>query len=117
MKDKKQEKAEEISKELGKLYDDMLDALPVEELLPHFRAEIKVLKKIQVHDPRRALPPDKLAALEKAVDEFQSIYEAEKAEAEKMPLSRHEADRLRSLFAEADEWNFSPDPRRRTLTA
>ena len=112
MKDKKQENAERISKELGKLYDDMLDTLPVEELLPHFRAEIKVLKKIQVQDPRRALPPDKLAALEKAVDEFQAIYEAEKAEAEKMPFSRREADRLRSLFAEADEWNFSPDPRR-----
>lgn len=94
--------AKKILSDLDKTYNEMVDSLSLEELIAHWRVEIKLRKKEQTDNPARALSSDKIAALEKAVGEFEIIYLAEKAEAEKMPLSRHEARRVRKLFDEAE---------------
>jgi hypothetical protein len=104
-------KAKEIFADLEKTYNEMVNSLSLEELIAHWRAEIRVFKKAQTHQASWALPAEKLAALEKAVEEFEVIYEAEKAEAEKMPLSWHEARRVRKLFDEADDAQSLPDSR------
>ena len=61
------------------------------------------MKKERIHNPSTSASAEKIAALEKAVEEFEVIYEAEKAEAAKMPLSWHEAGRVRKLFDEDDD--------------
>jgi CRISPR/Cas system CSM-associated protein Csm5 (group 7 of RAMP superfamily) len=97
------EKAKEIYNDLKSEFDTMVDSLSLEELLPHYRSEIKIYKKFLIHQPETALSAEKIAQLERAVDEFEKVYQAEKAEAEKMPFSWDEAERLRTLFDNVDE--------------
>lgn len=75
--------AKEILTGLDKASNDMINSFTLEELIAHWHAEIRVHKKAQAHDASWAFSAEKLAALEKAVEEFEIIYEAEKAEAEK----------------------------------
>ena len=106
-------KAEEIAGELGKLYNEMIDATPLEDLIPFYRAELRIHRKWRERSQPGALSDEKFAALERAVDEFEAIYEAEKAEAAKMPLSWEEARRVRRLFEEADDHYQPLDAERR----
>jgi hypothetical protein len=104
-------KAKEIFADLDKTYQEMVNSLSLEELIAHWHAEIRVHKKAQAHNASWTFSAEKLAALEKAVEEFEIIYEAEKAEAEKMPLSWHEARRVRKLFDEAGDAQSLPGSR------
>lgn len=97
------DKAKKIAAELGELYQDIVKNLELEEVEPHFRVEIKILRKMLQDRGSGLVSAEKLEALEKALDEFAAIYAAEKAEAEKMPLSRCEADRVKKLFAAAED--------------
>ena len=101
------DKAKRIAAELGALYEGIVENLELEEFEPHFRSEIKILRKMLQDGGRGLVSAEKLDALEKAVDDFAAIYAAEKAEAEKMPLSRCEAARLKKLFAAAED-DFVP---------
>ncbi|MGC2236735.1 MAG: hypothetical protein WA584_11270 [Pyrinomonadaceae bacterium] len=105
------ETAKKIAKELGKLFNDMIDETPLEDLIPFYRAELRMQKKWRTHNMPGALSDEKFAALERAVDEFEAIYEAEKAEAEKMPLSWEEARRVRKLFDKAGDYEPLSDKR------
>lgn len=98
-----QKKAQEIADELKPLFDAMVDSLEIEEFYGHFMAELRVLKSFREHNLPYALSAEKIAQLEKAVEEFDAIYEAELAEAKKMPLSWHEARRVLKLFKEAED--------------
>src|ERR1044072_5096843 len=95
------ETAKKITKELGKLYNDMLDEATLEDLIPLYRAELRMMRDAQKHNMPWAKSDEKIDALKRAVEEFEAIYEAEKAEAEKMPLSSAEARGVRKLFEEA----------------
>jgi hypothetical protein len=106
MPDKK--KAKEIADELGKLFKEMVDSLEIDDYYAHFYTELKIIKKNREHNLPYALSDEKIAVLEKAVEDFLVIYEAEKAEAAKMPLSWAEAARVRKLFEDADD--FKPLP-------
>lgn len=110
MKGKK--KAKEIAEELGELYNRMIDETPLEDLIPFYRSELKIHRKWREHNSPGALTDEKYAALERAVDQFETIYLAEKAEAEKMPLSREEARRVRRLFDQADDYEPLQDKSR-----
>jgi hypothetical protein len=102
-------KAKEIADDLGKLYRQMVDSYEIGDFYGHFCAELRVLKDFHEHKMPGALSADKINALEKAVEQFRMIYDAEKAEAEKMPLSWAEAARVQKLFDEADEFKPLPD--------
>jgi hypothetical protein len=101
------DKAKQIAAELGELYENIVDDLDLEEVEPHFRLEIKSLRRMLENGGRGLVSAEKLDALEKAVDDFAAIYRAEKAEAEKMPLSRHEVERVKKLFADAED-DYTP---------
>lgn len=101
--------AQELADELGKLFQSYVDSLEIDEFYGHFCAELRVAKKNYEANVPYAMSAEKIAALEKAVEEFDAIYEAEKAEAAKMPLSWHEARRVLKLFEEAED-NFNPPP-------
>lgn len=107
MSDKK--KAQEIADDLEELFNEMINSYTIEDFYPHFCAELRVEKKHYDHNLPSAISAEKIAALEKAVEEFKMVYEAELAEARKMPLSWHEARRVMKLFEEARE-PFSPPP-------
>ena len=100
------DKAKEIAADLGELYQSIVDSLELEEVEAHFRSEIKILRNLSRHGIG-VIAAEKLDALEKAVNDFVAIYEAEKAEAEKMPLSRHELERVKKLFDDAED-RFTP---------
>lgn len=101
--------AKEIAADLGQLFNEMVDSFALEDLIGHFYGELRVRKDFHIHNMPGALTAEKIAILENAVKEFEDVYEAEKAEAEKMPLSWHEANRLRNLFEEMDD-SFNPLP-------
>lgn len=101
-------KAKEIAADLGRLFKEMIDSFEIDDYYGHFCSELRVLKDWHEHRLPGALPAEHIAALEKAVEEFRMIYEAEKAEAAKMPLSWHEARRVQKLFDEADNWTPIP---------
>jgi hypothetical protein len=105
----KKKTEQEIADELGKLFQNYVDSLEIDEFYGHFCAELGVAKNARAHNAPYALSDEKIAALEKAVEEFKMVYEAEKAEAAKMPLSWHEARRVLKLFDEAED-KFNPPP-------
>lgn len=105
----KKKTAQELVDELGKLFQDYVDSLEIDEFYGHFSSELRVIKKNREHNMPYALSDEKIAALEKAVEGFKIVYEAEKAEAAKMPLSWHEARRVLKLFNDAED-NFNPLP-------
>ncbi|MBX7172767.1 MAG: hypothetical protein K1X72_17485 [Pyrinomonadaceae bacterium] len=101
-----------IVKDLEKTFNEMLDSFSLEELIAHFKAYLKVHKQAYNYDPSKALSAEKIAILENAIKQFEEIYRAEKVEAEKMPLSWHEADHVRKLFDEIyDDFNPIPESR------
>ncbi|CAN5519137.1 hypothetical protein BH10ACI1_BH10ACI1_23920 [soil metagenome] len=102
-------KAQEIAEDLGKLYQDAIDSMEIGDYYAHFCMELRIAKKWYENNSPGALSAEKIAALEKAVEEFNLIYEAEKAEAEKMPISWHEARRVLKLFEDAED-RFNPPP-------
>jgi hypothetical protein len=104
-------KAKEIAEELGRLFAQAIDSLEIDDYYGHFCAELSSIRKARQYNMPYALSDEKIAALEKAVEEFRMIYEAEKAEAEKMPLSWAEAKRVRSLFDQADQFEPLPGTR------
>lgn len=102
-------KAQEIADNLGKLFKQIVDSLEIHDYYGHFCSELRVIKRWRENNMPWALSDEKIAALEKAIEEFLMVYEAEKAEAEKMPLSWHEARRVLKLFEESED-PFSPPP-------
>ena len=85
-------------KELDNLYEQMVDSYGLEDIAWHYRIWINVFRDNQKHAPERAMAEEKIVALERAIEDFEAVYAAEKAEAEKMPLSWAEAGRLREVF-------------------
>lgn len=108
----KKKNAQKIADELGKLFQNYLDSMEIDDFYGHFCTELRIAKKNYEANVPYAMSAEKIAALEKAVAEFDAIYEAEKAEAAKMPLSWHEARRVLKLFEEAED-RFSPPPKNR----
>lgn len=106
---KSNETAKKILKDLDKSFKEMIASTEIDDFYGHFCAELRTVKRFREYNIPGALSEEKIAALEKAVEEFKMVYEAEKAEAEKMPLSRHEAARVQKLFDEADEFQPLPD--------
>ena len=102
-----QNEAKEIADDLGTLFQQVIDSLEIDEFYAHFHTELRIIKQWRKHNQPGALPDEKIAALEKAVDEFQATYEAELAEARKMPISWHEARRVLKLFKDAED-HFVP---------
>lgn len=100
------------AEELEDIYKQMIKSYRIEDFYPHFYAELSVAKTIYQRNLPYAMSAEKIAALEKAVEEFKMVYDAEKAEAEKMPLSWHEAQRVLRLFDEAHD-RFSAPPAER----
>jgi len=84
--------------DLTDTYSEMVDSYSLEQYLWHYRTMLDVHKKTQTLAPERGLTLEKLAELENALAEFEEVYQTEKAEADKMPFSRDEAERLRTLF-------------------
>jgi tRNA 2-selenouridine synthase SelU len=85
-------------KELDDVYEQLVDSLDLENMTFHYGSWINVFRNEQKKAPYRALSDEKIAALERALADFEAVYEAEKAEAAKMPLSWAEAERLRKVF-------------------
>lgn len=102
-------KAQEIADDLGRLFQEMIDSMEIGDFYGHFCGELRIIKRWRENNMPGALSDEKIAALERAVEEFRMVYEAEKAEAEKMPLSWHEARRVLRLFEEAED-RFNPPP-------
>lgn len=107
-----QKKAKEIADDLGKLFQQIEDALEIDEFYAHFHTELRIIKQWRKHNHPGALPDEKIAALEKAVEEFDATYQAELAEAKKMPISWHEARRVLKLFKDAQDRFISFDTTR-----
>lgn len=101
-----------LIKDLEKTYNEMVDSFSLEELIGHFYAELQVRKDFQKHNMPGALTTEKIDMFERAIKEFEAVYKAEKAEAEKMPLSWHEANHVRNLLEEIDD-SFNPIPEKR----
>jgi hypothetical protein len=94
------EKAQAVYEKLSVSYKKMVDSFNLEELISHCRAEIKSLKKLSRHEPLKYFSLEKIHDLEKALAELETVYEAEKAEAEKMPFSWHEAKKVQKMIDE-----------------
>lgn len=90
-------------KELDNLYNNIVAESSLEELMSLYNAWLKIFRRKQKDTPERAPTEEKIAAFEKAIREFEAIYKAEKAEAEKMPLSWVEAERVREIYEEIDD--------------
>jgi len=104
---------DEKVKVLDNLYEEMVDSYGLDEIAWHYRAWIEVFRKQQKDAPYMAMTEEKIQALEGAVADFEAVYKAEKAEAEKMPLSRAEAERLREVFDEIFHNRYSAPPEAR----
>lgn len=105
--DAKQKKAQEIVNVLKPLFDARIAALEIDEYYAHFYNELRVHKKARQYNEPWAFSEEKIAALEAATEEFRQVYEAELAEAKKMPISWHEARRVLKMFEE-DQDSFVP---------
>jgi hypothetical protein len=101
---------DEKVKELDKVYEEMVDSFELDNIAWHYRAWIDVFRKEQKEAAYRAKSDEEIAALERAVEDFEAVYEAEKAEAEKMPLSWAEAERLRKVFDGIFHKDFATPP-------
>lgn len=101
-------------KEFDDAYETMVDSYGLDQIAWHYRTWISVFKKQQKSLPQAAPAEEKIAALENAIADFEAVYTAEKAEAEKMPLSWEEAERLRKVFDEIFRDKFSEPPETRT---
>ena len=84
--------------DLKNVYEQMVDSYKIEDIAPHYYSWLRVFKKEQKTAAYMAMSDEKIAALERALADFEAVYAAEKAEAEKMPLSWAEAERLREVF-------------------
>lgn len=104
-------KAKKIAAELGATYKEMIESFAPEDFIGHFRSLLRVKTDFQKYNQPGALSAEKIAILERAVDEYVKTYEAEKAEAEKMPISRHEAARVQALFDSFDDEFAAPPVR------
>jgi hypothetical protein len=102
-------KAKEIADELGKLFQTVVDSLEIDDYYGFLCAELKHVKRWREHNQPGALSDEQIRTLEKAVEEFKMIYDAEKAEAAKMPLSWHEAKRVWKMFEDADRYAPLPE--------
>ena len=109
---KNPDKAKEGLNDLDEAYRKMIDSYALEDYYGHFHSWLKVFKKQQRYEPEKAVSAEKIRAFEEAVEEFQQTYEAEKAEAKKMPFSRHEAARVQKMPDEMQE-DFSAPPEQR----
>jgi hypothetical protein len=101
-------------KELDKVYEEMVDSYELHEVAWQYRAWVTSFRRTRKDAPYRALPEEKIVKLEQAIGDFEAIYAAEKTEAEKMPLSRAEAERLREVFNEIFHNSYAPPPEART---
>ena len=101
-------------KELDKVVEEMMDSYELHETAWQYRAWVTSFRSTQKDAPYRALPEEKIVKLEQAIEDFEAIYAAEKAEAEKMPLSRAEAVRLREVFDEIFYNKYAAPPEART---
>jgi hypothetical protein len=101
-------------KELDETYEAMVDSYGLEDIAWHYRAWLDVFRRQQKDAPYMAMPEEKIQALERAVEDFEAVYKAEKAEAEKMPLSHAEAERVRAVFDEIfhDRYSAAPEARK-----
>jgi hypothetical protein len=97
-------------KELDAVYEELVDSLDLENITFHYGSWLKVFRDEQKKAPYRALSDEKIAALEQALEDFKAVYKAEKAEAEKMPLSWAEAERLREIFDKIFRHRYEPPP-------
>ncbi len=96
--------------ELDEVYERLVDSLELENMTFHCGSWINVFRSQQKDLPYRALSDEKIGALERAPADFQMVYEAEKAEAAKMPLSWAEAERLQEVFDKIFREKYEPPP-------
>jgi len=101
-------------KELDDVYEQMVDSYELTDIAWHYRTWINVFRDQQKHAPYMAMTDEKIAALERAIGDFEAVYKAEKAEAEKMPLSWAEAERLREVFDKIFRDRYEQPPETRT---
>jgi hypothetical protein len=101
-------------KEFDDAYETMVDSYGLDQIAWHYRTWISVFKKQQKSLPHAAPSEEKIAAPEGAIADFEAVYAAEKAEAEKMPLSWAEAERLREVFDTIFRDKFAEAPEERT---
>ena len=97
-------------KELDAVYEQVVDSLELENITFHYGSWLRVFKDEQRQAPYRALSDEKIAALERALEDFKAVYKAEQAEAAKMPLSWAEAERLREVFDKIFRDRHEPPP-------
>lgn len=98
-------------KEFDDAYETMVDSYGLENIAWHYRIWISVWRKTP---PERAPSEEKIEAMEAAIADFEAVYAAEKAEAEKMPLSWAEAERLREVFDQIFRDKFAEAPEERS---